>query len=220
MLDRTAKGLLKCAHMQIYLDESGNLGEQGKYFVIACLIPPQSNRLKNLVKRCRVSFGDGQPLDELKGFNLTFEQRQYFLNRLVAAKDFGFAYIVADKRHLRPGLADAVCYNYLTGHLLKPIIKRANENVEIICDNRNIAVASGNSLKEYLQIKAAFEWGCGHIVTLRYLDSSECNHLQCVDVISNTVYGHYALDKSHCYRIIESQRLHGIHFPYQKFGSP
>lgn len=77
--------------MQIFLDESGNLGRQGRYFVIACLIPHQSNRIKNIVKRCRVSFGESRPLSELKAYNMTFEQRQYFLNRLNSAKDFLFA---------------------------------------------------------------------------------------------------------------------------------
>ena len=205
----------------IYIDESGNLGKQGRYFVITCLIPPKSNRLKNLVKASRLSFGGSQPLKELKGFGLSFEHRQHFINRLTSAKDFEFAYIVADKKHLRPELLSGkeICFNYLTGHLLEPIIKAAHEDVEIVCDNRNIAVASGRSLQEYLQIKAYFDWGFHHQLKLCFADSFTHNHLQCVDVISNTIFGHYALKLSHFYRLIEPNKKHGIHFPYQRFGT-
>lgn len=207
--------------MMIYIDESGNLGSQGRYFVITCLIPPKSNRLKNLVKVCRLRFGGSQPLKELKAFYLDFGQRQYFVNKLTSAKDFEFAYIVADKKYLRTDLLSGkeICFNYLAGHLLKPIIKAAREDIEIICDSRNVAVASGKSLQEYLQIKAYFDWGFRHRLSLCFADSLTHNHLQCVDVISNTVYGHYALNKSHFYRLIEPNKKHGVRFPFKRFGT-
>jgi hypothetical protein len=205
--------------MQIYLDESGNLGKKGRYFVIACLLPPTTNRIKNLVKRSRIAYGINEPLDELKGKDLAFEQRQHFLNRLTSFDDFRFSYIIVDKQYFKPELPDAIRFNYLTGLLVEPIIKQANENIEIICDNRNIAVRSGNSLKDYLRIKAAWDWKSNHNIDLYYADSKTCNHLQCIDVISNTIYGNYALHHSHCYNIICSHKKHGIRFPYQKFGS-
>lgn len=207
--------------MRIYIDESGNLGQQGRYFLITCLMPPSSNRIKNLVKECRVNFGGGQPLAELKGYGLSFPNRQYFINKLTSAKDFEFAYIVADKKHLRPQLLcrQAICFSYLTGHLLRPIVSKASEDVEIVCDNRNIAIASGKSLQEYLQVKAYSEWGFQHQLNLNFADSASHNHLQCVDVISNTIFGRFQLNKEHFYNLLEPYKKHGIRFPHKFFDT-
>jgi hypothetical protein len=207
--------------MLIYIDESGGLGNGGRFFVITCLIPPNTRRLKNLVKSCRLDFGNGQALDELKGFGLTFEQRQRFINKLTSIKDFEYAYLVADKKHIRPELLSrqSICFSYLAGHLLKPIIESAKDDIQIVCDNRNIAVASGNSLQEYLQVKAYSDWGFRHQLSLGFADSRSHNHLQCVDVISNTVYGRYTRNKTHFYRLIEPHKRHSVRFPYQRFGA-
>lgn len=211
---------LETTHMMIYIDESGNLGAQGRYFVIACLVPPANNRLKNLVKTCRLKFGNDKPLKELKAYHLSFEQRQHFLNKLTSAQDFWFAYLVADKHHLRPELLQnkEICFNYLVGHLLKPIVTKAQEPIEIICDNRNIAVASGKTLEGYLQTKAYGEWEFRHTLQLCFADSHTHNHLQCVDVLSNTILGNYSLNKTHFYQSLSRHKKFGIRFPFKQFG--
>lgn len=207
--------------MQIFIDESGNLGKQGRFFVITCLIPKNPNRLKNLVKKCRVIFGEnGIPLKELKGFNLDFLQKQYFVNRLISTNDFEFAYIVADKYHLDQNLITKknICFNYLTAHLLKSIVKSSDEDIQIICDNRDVKVSSGRALEEYLQIEAYAKWGFKHQITLQYENSTNVNHLQCVDVISNIISGRYFLNLGHFYRLLQRNRRHYIRFPYHNFG--
>ncbi|MEA3249152.1 MAG: DUF3800 domain-containing protein [Patescibacteria group bacterium] len=207
--------------MNIYIDESGNLGSQGRFFVIACLIPHNHKRITNIVRRARKKNGSIKPLEELKGREMTFPQRQDFLNRLTAKKDFEFAYIVADKNHLKPELVanKHICFNYLTAHLLKSIIKSTNEDITIACDTRNIKVTSGKALQEYLQLKAWTEWGFGHDLSLSYHDSFSSPHIQTADVISNTVLGRYGYLKGHFYRILNPHRRHGIKFPYDSFGA-
>lgn len=212
--------------MKVYIDESGNLGRGGRYFIITCLIPHTLNRLKNVVKSCRKKFGkerpgDGQPLDELKGSKLSFTERQHFLNKLTKKQDFEFAYIVADKKYLVSELLARknICFNYLTSTLLKSIVCGAEEDVEILCDNKDIKVTSGKSLEDYLQAEAYSRWGFKYNLRVNYADSKKYHHLQCVDVISNTVSGRYFLNLGHCYSILREHKLRGIRFPHDKFGA-
>jgi hypothetical protein len=207
--------------MKIYIDESGNLGQQGRFFIITCLAPRNHKRLTNLAKNCRVKFGNGIPLKELKGHDMNFPQKQYFINRLISINDFNFSYIVADKKHLNKELFERknICFNYLVAHLLKTIIKSTNEDIEIVCDNRDIKVASGKSLQDYLQLEAYSKWGFKHHLCLSYVDSASHNHIQCVDIISNIISGRYMLNFGHFYKLILPFRRHHVRFPYQLFGS-
>jgi len=43
--------------MQIYIDESGNLGKKGRFFIIAALIPERSRRIVNIIKRYCIKLG-------------------------------------------------------------------------------------------------------------------------------------------------------------------
>ena len=66
--------------MQIFIDESGNLGKKGRFFVIAAFMPEKPRRIKNIIKHCCVDFGKpGQPLEELNGTTLNFPRKQELL---------------------------------------------------------------------------------------------------------------------------------------------
>lgn len=206
--------------MKIFIDESGDLGRKGRYFVIAALLPTNSKRIKNIIRRCCVEFGTTKPLDEIKGTLLGLPQRQKLINAILAKDDFRIAYIVADKNFLIPELSQrkSICFNYLTQHLLRPIIKKTNEDIDLILDNRNIRVASGNTLRNYLEIEAITKWGYKNKILLRYLDSKESKNLQAVDVIANTIFQKYERDLSHAYRLLLPQIRYGKRFPYHKFN--
>src|SRR3989344_338973 len=91
--------------MQILIDESGNLGVEGRFFVIAALLPNNPKRIKNIVKRSCIKFGKPNSiLDELKGSVLSFPQKQEFLGKLAKEDDFRCHYVVADKKHILQGL--------------------------------------------------------------------------------------------------------------------
>lgn len=208
--------------MLIYIDESGNLGKDGRFFVIAALMPSNSKRIKNLVRHAFVKYCSVNRLltDELKGSLLTFPQRQDFLKRLCNKDDFRCSYIVADKKHLLPRILQDknICYNYLTSHLLKPLLRSASEDVHIIFDNHTIKVASINSLADYIKIEAYSKWGFTHNLTITYQDSKSHLNLQAVDMLANTIYGKYHYRKQHLYNLLVAHFGRKIRFPYDKFG--
>lgn len=206
--------------MQIFIDESGDLGKRGRYFVIAALLPKNTKRIKNLMRRCCVKFGTDSPLEEIKGSLLKLPERQWLINRLTAKDDFKIVYIVADKRFLIPELTQrkSICFNYLIQHMLRPLLKEAQEDIELILDNRNIKVASGNTLRDYLEIEAITKWGFKDKIHLRYMDSRDSRNLQAVDVVANTVFQKYQRHSHHAYGLLQAQIRYGKRFPYQKFG--
>ena len=207
--------------MQLYVDESGNLGKSGKFFVIACLCPQNPKRIKNIIKRRCVRFGEtGSPLEEIKGCNLDTSQKQDILNRFMVVDDFSCSYVVADKKFIEPKLFQDknICYNYLASHLFKRIVKTANEDIEVIMDNHTIKVGSLNSLEDYIRIEAFTKWGFTHNIRFEYQDSKNCRNLQAVDLLSNTIYAKYMFGARHLYGLIERSIKHKIHFPYENFN--
>lgn len=208
--------------MQIYIDESGNLGKKGRFFVISALMPEKPKRIKNIIKRCCVRFGRANNiLDEIKGYNLNFSQKQEILEKLNKKDDFHCSYIVADKNHISSRLLEDknICYNYLASHLFKLILRGANEDVQVILDNHSIKVKSINSLQDYIKLEAYTKWGFGHKITFEYQDSKSHKNLQAIDLIVNVIYGHYTYNKQHLYSLIDTKFIHRIRFPHSKFNT-
>jgi len=210
--------------MQIYIDESGNLGTAGDFFTIACIIPhkSQARRIKKVIRKSCIKFGEGDcALLEIKTFKLSLPQKQDLLNRLCAKDDFSCSYVVAHKKHLEPKILEDknVCYNYLLSHLLGRIVKTATEDIQVILDNHSIKVASLHSLADYIKILAYTKWGYKGKITFEYQDSKSHYALQAADVIANIVYGRYSYNKLHHYAYLEPFFTHRIQFPYKKFGT-
>lgn len=206
--------------MQIFIDESGNLGKGGRFFVISALTPDNPSRIKNIIKRCCVKFRKPEVLDEIKGKVLTFSRKQEILHKFNKKDDFHCHYIVADKNHLSQKLLkdNNICFNYLASHLLKPILKGTDENIQVIIDNRSIKVASRNSLQDYIKLKALTEWGFEKKISFEYKDSKEVKNLQAIHLIANVVYGRYTYKKEHLYTLISNKFIHCIEFPENKFN--
>lgn len=210
--------------MNIFIDESGNLGKSGKYFVIAALIPYDARarkRIKNLIKNGCVSYAEeGEVLDEIKGKNLTVEQLQNLMNNFTRNKDFDCGYIIAEKEHLIEKFKQDknLCFNYLLKILLKPIFENIKEDVIVIVDNRTIKVGSVNSLEDYIRLTAFTEWGFEHKIDFEYCDSKEVKCLQAVDVISNSVYSKYTYQQPAIYNMFSDFIKYRQHFPFKKFG--
>ncbi len=64
--------------MNIYVDESGNLGTKDRYFVIAMCRFDHPKRIKNFVKRLSA----GKNIQEIKAINLTYSEKELLIDRL------------------------------------------------------------------------------------------------------------------------------------------
>lgn len=206
----------------IYIDESGNLGRDGKYFVITALVTDNQKRISNLVRNTTSNLNSRYGnVKELKGFHLDFKTRQNFLNRLARVDDFKIYYIVADKKHLQPRLFKDknICFNYLASFVVREIVKDSGGDHNIIFDNRTVKVSSVLSLADYLRTQAYAEWNCHGNMDIQYGDSERIKNLQAVDILSNTIYQKYDRNLNHSYNIISKHCESTILFPYKKFGN-
>ena len=199
----------------IFIDESGDLGTKERYFVIAMLAPQRSKRISNFMKRFCVA----NSIQEVKGSQINFAQKQALLNRLCSANDYTISYIVADKLSIdnKKILEDKnLCYNYLLSFLLKKTIKSSQEDITILLDNHSTKVKSINSLCDYIKIKAFTQWGFTHNLSITFVDSKNSKVIQAVDVVANAIYAKYRYGKEHFYKMLTISE--SIKFPYNKFG--
>src|SRR3974390_438451 len=82
----------------IYVDESGDLGQNGeRFFVIALIIAQKQERIKNIVKH----FCASQSIQEIKASSLGFPHKQNLLQKLTSVDDHSISYIVVDKKHIQ-----------------------------------------------------------------------------------------------------------------------
>lgn len=201
----------------IYVDESGDLGQNGeRFFVIALIIAQKQERIKNIVKH----FCSSQGIREIKASQLDFPRKQELLNKLNSVDDHSISYIAVDKKHLRETKLfedKNLIYNYVFQHLIKPIIKNSSADLDIVLDNHSTKVKSINSLRDYIKIKAYAEWNIKWNIDIHYMDSKHSKLLQMVDVIANCIYGHYLYDKDHLYKLLRIDR--SIKFPQGLFNT-
>ncbi len=201
----------------IYVDESGDLGENGeRFFVIALIVAKKQNRIKNIVKH----FCAKSNIPEIKASKLSFPQKQDIINKLNIFDDHRISYIVVDKKHINNTKLfedKNLIYNYIFQHLIKPIIKNDSTDLEIILDNHSIKVKSINSLSEYIKIKAYAEWGVTRNIYMQYMDSRQCKMLQIADVAANCIYGRYVYGKDNLYNLLKIEK--SIKFPRDKFNT-
>ncbi len=198
-----------------FIDESGNLGSKGRYFVITLLAPQKSKRINNFMRKfCAKNF-----LKEVKASQLSFSQKQFIFNKLCSANDYNIFYIVADKLNIdnKKILEDKnLCYNYLFSFLVKKTIKSTQEDITLLLDNHSTKVKSINSLADYIKIKAFTQWGFTHDLNIFYVDSKNSKIVQAADIVSNAIYAKYTYGKDHFYRKLTISE--SIKFPYSKFA--
>jgi hypothetical protein len=201
----------------IYVDESGDLGQNSeRFFVIALIVAQKQERIKNIVKH----FCAEHAIKEIKASMLDFPDKQDLLNKLASTDDHSISYVVVDKKHIRKTKLfedKNLIYNYIFQHLIKPIIKNSTADLEIILDNHSTKVKSINSLSDYIKIKAYAEWNVQWNLNIHYMDSKQCKLLQMADLIANSIYGHYLYKKNHLYNLLKID--HSIKFPHGKFNT-
>ena len=198
-----------------FVDESGDLGAKGKYFAIVLLAPQNGKRISNFMKKFCVK----NNLNEVKGSNLSFPQKQDIISKLCRANDYTVSYIVADKENIDTKIFEDknLCYNYLFSFLVRKTIKSTSDDITIMLDNHSTKVKSINSLSDYIKIKAYTQWNYRQNLNICYVNSKDSKIVQATDVIANAVYAKYTYGKTHFYKMITISE--SIKFPYAKFGT-
>ena len=209
----------------IYVDESGT--HDNRYLVITALVTKDMvtrKRFKRCVGRCYVKFQQKCTHGELHASQLNFQEKQHCATKISSLAGYELFYLVADKKHTQKELLSRpnLYYNYLFSHLFKRVLSDySNKQIHVICDNREVAAQSKNSLPEYVQAEAYANWGFMGKLRIDFLDSRDAKGLQAVDLVANAIYSKYNLKKDHLYRIYTngSTRTVGIKFPHRTFGT-
>lgn len=200
--------------LKVYIDESGDLGLNNGYFVIAMLTAVNPQRIKNIIKR----FCARHNLDEAHACCLSFPDRQFLVNKLKEKEDYNVSYIVADKMMIKNEKlfkSNNLLFNYLFSFLVKDIFIDNSDDVMIYLDNRNQKVASINSLSEYIKIKAYTSWGFTGEIKFQYCDSRDFKSLQMVVLLAHCIYKKYARKKVDLYNSLRIKK--SIKFPEDHF---
>lgn len=108
-------------------------------------------------------------------------------------------------------------YNYLAGILVMEIIKKYNDDICLNFDQRTTKVASMNSLKDYIRIKAYTAGGFRHTLHVGQYDSHSMYNLQTADILAGVINGSYVRQNRHLLKIIEARLEARIEFPQEKF---
>ncbi len=146
-----------------YIDESGNLGRGGNFFVLAAIVYDNKkgeNRVKRIIKKEQQLLAKENQvagLAEIKSCSLSFMQRQRILNKIVSRADNDIYYLAIYKKNvtlLNQDKPKNLVYNYFAKILTDMIFEKYNDDFRIVFDQRSTCVESMNSLPVYIKIGA------------------------------------------------------------------
>ena len=213
----------------LIFDESGNLGAQGRYFVIACIDTYDYKALHNIMHKklgiARKLFPELSSLhaNEIKAKD-AYPCIKYHLLECIARKNVSIGYIVADLQHVRPKLLEEknIFYNYLMRLIIEKFIseKDNGNTINIICDNNTTKVASANSFSDYIKLYLLYERDLHIKLNIKYLDSDASNAyiVQAADYIANALYTKYEYGNTIYSDLFDNQIMYTSHFPWGNFG--
>ncbi len=205
--------------MNIYLDESGDLGwsfdkqyrkgGSSRFLTIAFIICPsdKKNLLTRIVKkvynRLKIDFST-----EIKGSSLNSTQKQFISQSLYSLlsqhKDIKIGAITVNKLNVQEHIRQDSnkLYNYMLKLSLLNMV--ANKPVvNLVRDNRSVKVKSGNSLIDYLQTELWFELKSSTKLIDIPSDSKNVRNLILADWINNIVFGNYEDNNNSAYNILK-----------------
>ncbi len=214
--------------IEVFIDESGNLGRGGRYFVLAAAVfdtPQGRKRAARVIRNFqgKAMKEDGMLRKEVKSNALSLPKRQKILNKLIAKADLDIFYLAVDKHRvalLQAGKPKNLVYNYFAKLLTDKIFSKYNDDYRVIFDQRTTAVKSMNSLTEYITINAYTTHGhIHHDILVQQRDSKTENNLQVADVIAGTVYQAYNFQNKHFLSILKERIVSADEFPRGTFTS-
>lgn len=221
--------------VNLYIDESGNLGTgMGRYFLICAL--EVDSTLKNAISKragrviCRFKQKNDIPkITELKGSRLKDDDRLELLDKILF-KGIKVRYIVLDLKQTTMLLAKSddknACFNYLIQLIVKRIVEEYKdvEKINLYLDNRSVKIGNRLSLKPYLYNKLVLE----QLETknnvkriefdINYFESESCYLIQWADIVANSLYKKYNSNNEKFYAKIKPYIVYESRFPSKKFG--
>lgn len=213
----------------LIFDESGNLGNSGRYFVIACIDTCNYKALHNVMKK---KLGVAKQLfqelaclrsNEIKAKD-AYPCIKYHILETIARKELSISYIVADLKYIKPALLEDknILYNYLMKILIDSLVSEKDNNtvLNIICDNHTTKIASGNSFEEYIKLHLIYEKDYDIRLNIVYMDSDDRNAypVQAADYMANALYGWYEYKDKIYYNRFKFKIRNALRFPYKNFG--
>lgn len=220
--------------INLYMDESGNLGSSGRYFLI-CALEVKENEVKALGKRAgriinRFKIKYNIPkAEEIKGWKLKDEQRIELINSILY-KGIKIRYIILDLNHTTMLLKKAddknACYNYLVQLIVKKLLQDYPnlEKINLYLDNRSVKIGNRLSLKSYLYNKLVLEsLEQNNEVSriefiIHYMESKKCYLIEWADIIANSLYKKYNSKINDYYKLIKPSIIFESKFPSKTFG--
>lgn len=221
--------------INLYIDESGNLGSgMGRYFLI-CALEINENESKSLSKRAgriinRFKIKYNIPkTKEIKGWKLNNEQRKELINNILF-RGIKIRYIVLDLKTTTILLKKAddknACFNYLIQLIVKKLVIDYPELEKIVLylDNRSVKIRNRLSLKPYLYNKLVLEKLESNEQVKRiefethYMESESCYLIEWADIIANALYKKYNSNISIFYDLIKPYIIDENKFPSKSFG--
>ena len=209
--------------LNVYIDESGNLGTSDNYFVIACVISENEKPVRNFmkkaelkVKRTFTKFGNAK---EIKASDAYPPIKEYYY-RKISEKDFQVFYIVADKNCIYSYLNKDKnnLYSYLLHFLIVQIVKAKKCNkINLIMDNHTVRTESKNSFADYINIKLNFELGIDCNVSVKYVDSCTSYMVQVADFIANALFAFHEYNDNTWCHFFENKISYVEKFPRRCF---
>lgn len=213
----------------LIFDESGNLGNSGRYFVIACIDTSSVKSLHNIMHKklgiAKKLFPELSAIhsNEIKAKD-AYPCIKHHILECIAKKDLTISYIVADLSHIEERLLrdKNILYNYLMKLLIERLVTE-NDNgktIHIICDNHTTKVASKNSFSEYIKLYLLYDKGYDVELDIQLLDSDANNAyiVQAADYVANSLYGHYEYANLLYSSLLTGKYKVQMLFPWQHFG--
>ena len=221
--------------INLYMDESGNLGTNGRYFLI-CALEIKGNHAKSLGKRAgrvinrfKIKYNISKT-KEIKGWRLKHNQRIELIEQILF-KDVKVRVIILDLKHTTMLLKKAddknACYNYLVQLIVRRLIEDYPdlEKINLYLDNRSVKIGNRLSLKPYLYNKLVLEQletkkKVNRIeIETHYMESNNCYLIEWADIIANAIYKKYNSNINEYYQKIKPHIIFESRFPSKTFGT-
>jgi len=201
----------------IYLDESGDLGwkfdapyRQGgssRYLTISALCVPLEKKHipKRVIKSLYIKYKQRSDT-EFKWARMTNHQRQFFAEQMrdmcLQHPDIFVKAIVVKKQNVLAHIRKDgnKLYNYMIKLALLDFMSQF-EVVTLVPDPRSIKVASGNSLRDYLQTELWFTKNSSTNLIATPVDSRASLGLQFSDMVAGLIQSRYEDNSSAAFQL-------------------
>lgn len=212
----------------LIFDESGNMGKNGRYFIISCIETNHPKEIHNIMKKkllqAKCKFPNA-PFSgcELKASN-AYPCIKYHILECLCNKSIDISYITIDLLHTSSSLLrdNNLLYNYACKLLINNLIDNSisGKNLNIWFDNHTVKVHSKNSFSDYIKLELIYNRNINASIAVEYINSNanDAYVIQAADYVANAIYTKYEYGNSLYYDILTNKIKNKEHFPANNFG--